>query len=104
MKELEAVWQIAKVDYNSTGRKINLAELSWRLSKDGRFTAQGGIWNLKQTDYIACGQMVARVAKFFPDNDLVQEILKVWEVWHLKTGLPKDVIEQIKSWEKRADD
>lgn len=81
-----------------------MAELSWKLSEEGRFTAQGGIWNSKQTDYITCGQMVDRVAKFFPDNALVQEILQVWEVWHLKTGLPKDVIKQIKSWEKKTDD
>ncbi len=103
MKELEAVWQITKVDYNSTGRKINLAELSWRLSGDGRFTAQGGVWNAKQTDYITCGQMVDKVAEFFPHSQLIIEIFDVWKEWHLKVVTDDSVLKQIKSWKKRAD-
>lgn len=97
----ETRWRIAKVDYNRTGRKTNMAELSWRL--DGKqLTVQGGIYNAKQTDYLCCGQMVDEIARLFPEDDLVQEIFQTWQQWHLKVVTDDSVLEKIKSWTGRT--
>lgn len=99
---MKGLYRIAKVDFNATGRKINLAELSWQLRDNGFFTAQGGIWNSKSSDYILCGQCVDEVAKFFPDSPLITEIFDVWKDWHLKIVTDESVIKKIQSWAKRA--
>jgi hypothetical protein len=78
----EHCYPIAKVDYNNSGRKNMLAEITWTL-ENGRFSMSAGIWNTSKTDYITCGQCVDTVAAFFPHNARVQRMLAVWREWHL---------------------
>lgn len=100
---MKGVYRIAKVDYFSKGRKINLAELTWELRDDGFFTAQGGFWNSKGSDYIRCGQCVDAVAEFFPDSPLITEMLDVWSKWHLKVVTDESVLKKIRAWWTRVD-
>lgn len=73
---------LGKVDYNQDGRKNCPAELE--ISWDGkRFSASGNIWQPNRRDCYSCGQIVEKVAGYFPDNQLAQRILAVWRDWHL---------------------
>lgn len=100
---MKGIYRIAKVDYNSTGRRINLAEISWELTDNGFFTAQGGFWNSKGSDYVQCGQCVDAVAKFFPDSPLITEMFDVWSNWHLKVVTDESVLKKIRAWWTRVD-
>jgi len=85
------ILKLGKIDYNNSGRKINMAQIEWDL-KDGRFSMSGGVWNSRGTDYIACGQMVDEIARFFPGNKKLQRMVAIWHRYHLndmKAGSPR---------------
>ena len=73
---------LGKIDYENTGTAQNAVEITWEL-RDGRFSAQGGIWNKSHRDYLSCGQNLDEIAELFPDNEKVQKIHQVWKEWHL---------------------
>ena len=86
-------YKIGACDYNNNGSKFNQAEVEWRLH-DGRFSASGGIWKSNRSDYETCGQMLDELLKFFPDDQLLQRIVQVWQKWHLNdltAGSPKQM-------------
>jgi hypothetical protein len=84
---------IGMVDYENLGRKSNKVEID--VSFDGeRFSASGGIWNSRKSDYVCCGQMLEEILELFPENQLVQRIVKVWRKYHLNdmtAGSPKQM-------------
>lgn len=73
---------LGKIDYNNSGRRNCLAtlEISWDGS---RFSACGNIWNPRETDIYAGGQIVEEVCRYFPQNVQAQRILAIWRDWHL---------------------
>ncbi len=86
---------LGKVDYDQPGHKTNVAELEWEW--DGtRFSMSGAIWDSRHHDYLAGGQCVDTVAAYFPDNQKVQRMLRIWKDWHLNdltAGTPEQEAE-----------
>lgn len=84
-----------KIDYYGNGRKINEVEieLTLRESEDERrnieFSACGGVWNSKKTDYVCCGQMIDNpnvVKQVKVKRELYLEIMNLWRKYHLNCG------------------
>jgi hypothetical protein len=105
-----------KIDYNRTGRKINLVDVDIELKevtnvttidlklldKAYVFSASAGVWNSKQTDYIACGQMLDELNMYIGNRIKFHKILKFWKKYHLNdmnagTSLQ---MEALKKWRK----
>lgn len=87
---MRKVISLGKVDYNRSGRRNCEAEIEIELD-NGRLSICAGIWNPRHSDYYTCGQCVDTVAAFFPKNKKVQEIVQVWDRWHLndmRAGTP----------------
>ena len=65
------ILEFGKIDYSGNGHKAYLVEIEMELrkSEDGEieFTACGGVWNTKKTDYVCCGQMI-------DDPDVVDKV------------------------------
>lgn len=71
------------------------ADIEWEL-KQGQngleFSASGGVWNSRNSDYDFCGQCLDELARLAPYDQLVQRIVKVWTEWHLNgtnAGTPR---------------
>jgi hypothetical protein len=82
---------IGKVDYENKGVPQNSVEIEYSL-KDGRFSASGNIWMASRRDILSGGQNLDEIAALFPDNELVQRIVAIWQKWHLNdmhAGSPK---------------
>jgi hypothetical protein len=75
-------YYLGKCDYNKSGRKNCKAFLAWRFS-DGVFAMHAEIWNPRETDWYAGGQCVDTVAAYFPADKKAQEMVRVWQRWHL---------------------
>lgn len=83
----ERKYSFGKIDYNGTGRKINLVELSVTIYDDGgrfRFAVSGCIWNSTHTDCVIAGQMIDEIQYVPEDYVLFQEIKRLWSKYHLK--------------------
>ena len=81
---------LGKVDYRGTGKRYK-AYVEFELSPDGNFTMSGEIWNTKETDIVAGGQMVNELVKYFPHDTRLKRMVEIWERWHLndmKAGTP----------------
>ena len=75
-----------KVDYNKTGRKVNLIEVDIELKKEKQgyvFSASGGFWDNTKTDYICCGQCLDEIYKYKKHNKMFLEVYKFWQKYHL---------------------
>lgn len=79
----------------SINGKPRSADIQWEL-KEGpngfEFSASGGVWNDRKTDYEFCGQCLDELAKLAPYSRIVLRIVKVWREWHLNgmnAGTPK---------------
>lgn len=79
--------EFGKIDYNNVGRKVNLVtvEMSLKNSTDGfpAFSASVFIWNARHTDILAGGQMLDQIVRVPENNELFQEIKKLWKAYHL---------------------
>lgn len=74
-----------KIDYNNTGRKINLVSVDLELrdtEKGVEFSAMGTIWNARKTDLICGGQCLDTIAEYVR-TPLFNEILRFWHLYHL---------------------
>lgn len=87
-----------KIDYNGSGRKINLVttELELREKENGKyvFSAVAKIWNATSTDYICCGQCFDELCRFpvLKNNPEFGFIYTMWSKYHLNdihAGTPK---------------
>lgn len=95
---------LGKCDGYGSGRKSCEAYLTYELTEDGRFSAQGEIWNSSKTDIIQGGQCVDSVRKFFPLNQKARRIEAIWKRWHLndmKAGTPEQE-DAIKAWKAQG--
>lgn len=78
-----------KIDFNGTGRRINLptVELELKYDNKGRpcVSICGEVWNSKHTDIIMGGQCLDEMAKFnsLANNSLFCKLHRLWQKWHL---------------------
>lgn len=86
-------FKFRKIDFNGTGKKINLAEVE--VSFDGiKFSASGSVWNSKQTDIISGGQNLDEMYKHLKRNKTFLIIYSLWKQYHLNDltpGTPKQM-------------
>lgn len=84
-----------KIDYYGNGRKVCEVEieLTLRESEDERrdieFSACGGVWNSRKTDYLCCGQMIDDpdiVKQIRVKRKLYLEIMDLWNKYHCNCG------------------
>lgn len=89
------VVNFGKIDYYGNGRKVNEVELELTLreSEDERrdieFSASGGVWNSRKTDYLCCGQMIDDpdvVGQIRVKRKLYLEIMDLWTKYHCNCG------------------
>lgn len=86
-------YYVGKCDYDRSGRKNCKAFITWQL-ENGRFSMQAEIWNPRETDIYVGGQCIGTVAAMFPDNAIAQQMLDIWEHWHLndmQAGSPRQM-------------
>lgn len=89
---------LPKVDYNKTGRRINMVELELNLKSVKRMSRTidletitdyrvlsiaGGVWNGRHTDWLTGGQISDDVHRLYTNNKRVQRIVEIWDRWHL---------------------
>lgn len=99
-----------KIDYNGTGRKINLVEVEIALEdkKQGMpvFTAIAMVWNSKHTDCVMSGQCLDKLLKYkeLKNNKQYQKIVELWKKHHLNDmhlgTIAQD--EAIEKWKKQG--
>lgn len=101
------VISFGKIDYYGGGRRVNEVELELTLResederRDVEFTASGGVWNARKTDYLYCGQMIDDpdvVKQVKTKRELYLEIMDLWgkKKYHLNCGrccTPAQVVE-----------
>lgn len=80
--DLERKFKFGKVDYYGRGRRVNAVDVDVRLqdADGGRpvFSAMGGFWNGRGTDYVHCGQCLDTIAEFVGDP-LFRKIYGWWK-------------------------
>lgn len=87
--------ELPKIAYFSN-RKINAVTIDLKLEEKSCinfetgiketmfiFSASAGVWNQKNTDIIASGQMLDELPKHYKGNVLVKEIVEIWNEYHL---------------------
>ena len=71
-------FNFGKIDYNNTGRKVNLVTI--KVDFDGnRFSASGNVWNSKQTNCLYCGQNLDTLYDYWHNNGLLLKIYSLWK-------------------------
>lgn len=77
--------KFGKIDYNGTGRKINLVTLKINLEGEEKpvFTVSADVWNSKKTDILMGGQCLDNLLPYFKSNKLFVEIYRLWDLYHL---------------------
>ncbi|RYD61954.1 MAG: hypothetical protein EOP83_15845 [Verrucomicrobiaceae bacterium] len=73
---------LGKIAYNRTGRKANRVTIEVELNV-GRLSICGNIWNQRETDCVSCGQNIDEIGRLFPNNQMVQRIVAIWDQYHL---------------------
>tara|TARA_R100000808_G_C2017865_1_gene67451 strand:+ start:42 stop:518 length:477 start_codon:yes stop_codon:yes gene_type:complete len=79
---MQKTFDLGKIDYNDTGRKINRVEIDVKLS-DGRLSISGNVWNMHETDSISCGQNLDGLKPYFKYNKLFNKLWLLWKEYHL---------------------
>lgn len=88
-KEHNAKFKFGKIDYYSTGRKINAVEVDFGLREYSNgsvsFTASCKVWNHIHTDIIAEGQMLDanELLEIEAKSKLFKTIKELWQKYHL---------------------
>ena len=89
---------LGKVDYRGTGKRYK-AYVEFELSPDGNFTMSGEIWNTKETDIVAGGQMVNELVKYFPHDTRLKRMVEIWQRYHLNEMHPGCEHQRTMGWE-----
>lgn len=95
---------LGKIDYNGNGRKNCKAFLSWELKKEisktgekNTFTAQGEVWDPRETDIYIGGQCLEEVRELCKNGGIwtekAEKIFLFWKLYHLN-DLKAGTIEQ----------
>ena len=71
-----------KVDFNKTGRRVNLVEIDIEFKND-ELSICGAIWNATKTDCFTCGQCLDTIKEYLPTNKAFAEIYNLWKNYHL---------------------
>ena len=93
MTNKHKTFDFGKIDYNQTGKKINLVTIEITFNGT-KFTASGNVWNSKRTDLISCGQNLDELYDYFYENSLFLKIYSLWKQYHLNDltpGTPKQM-------------
>lgn len=84
---MRKVFDLGKIDWNGTGRRVNQVTIEIELREDmkGRpvFSACGNVYNGRGTDIITGGQILDEILDKMPNNALVQLIVGLWNRNHL---------------------
>lgn len=78
-------FDFGKIDYYGKGRKINKVEVEIDLKETDRgpvFSANGTIWNCKQTDCVSFGQNLDEISEYI-SSPLFKQIYRLWKLYHL---------------------
>ena len=105
--KMKKTLNFGKIDYNGTGRKINLVtvEIELQEAKNGPvFTASAYVWNAKKTDIVCGGQCLDDLLQFFENNDVFRTIYSMWKKYHLnnmRIGTPEQInaLKKVELWE-----
>jgi hypothetical protein len=68
--------------------------VEWELTKDGKFSASGEVWNKSGTDINSGGQNIDELVRLFPGNSFLKELAKIHSKYHLNdmiSGSPKQM-------------
>ena len=84
---MEKKINFGKIDYNGTGRRINMVSVDLSLT-DGRFSASVWVYNSKQTRIVMGGQCFDELLPYFTQDPLFNEIFQLWNKWHLNDMHP----------------
>ena len=105
-KEQRRLFNFGKVAYWPTSRKSNAVtvEIGMKRLRSGEyeFTACGDIWNCRGTDILCGGQCLDTIREYVKDNDIFDEIYKLWSSFHLN-GLNSGTIRQEEALRKETE-
>ena len=97
-------FNFGKIDFNHSGRKINLVEIEFGFreltNQEPYFTSVASVWNSKHTDIVCGGQCLDDLFNEFKSlrhNRLFNECYSIWSKYHLKkiSELPEEIIAEI---------
>ena len=87
---IKKTFDLGKIDYNETGRKINRVEIDVELSggllknsPNYSLSICGNVWNMHETDSISCGQNLDGLKPYFKHNKLFNKLWLLWKEYHL---------------------
>lgn len=83
MKKKKRTIDFGKIDFNKTGRKINLVEIEIELSTDNNLSICGNVWNNLKTDIISGGQNLDELKPYFKHDPLFNKLHRIWKLYHL---------------------
>ena len=72
-----------KIDFNETGRKINLVEIEIELRTDNVLSICGNVWNNLKTDIVSGGQNLDTLKPYFKHDSLFNKLCLLWKNYHL---------------------
>lgn len=82
---MKKIIEFGKIDFNGTGKKINLVTLEINLKKEKHpiFTVSADVWDSEKTDILMGGQCLDELIPYFKNNRLFMEIYRLWDLYHL---------------------
>ena len=83
MKKKKRTIDFGKIDFNKTGRKINLVEIEIELSTDNNLSICGNVWNNLKTDIVSGGQNLDELKPYFKYDLLFNKLHRIWKLYHL---------------------
>jgi len=83
MKMKKQIIDFGKIDFNKTGRKVNLVEIEIELSTDNNLSICGNVWNNLKTDIISGGQNLDELKPYFKYDQLFNKLYRIWKLYHL---------------------
>jgi len=90
--------ELGKVDYNRRGRRVNRVTIevelrqctgNWRtvdlepITEYTQLSICGAVWDGNGNDWLTGGQCEDTISELFPHDPRVQEIVAIWQQWHL---------------------
>ena len=83
---MKKVFNFGKIDYNKTGRNVNLVTVEMELKENNDslpiFSVRGNIWNHIKSDIYSGGQNLDTIKKYVKSK-LFLEIFRLWKLYHL---------------------
>ena len=92
-------FNLGKIDFHNTGRKINAVEIEIGLKESSGidyetlkelqktlvFSASASVWNNKHTDIVVGGQCLDTLAEYpeIAQNPIFRKIYPIWQRYHL---------------------